>query len=66
MLIFERSDFSGQGERYREQLDLFVSELEGQAKRFEESRDRALERAARRGERSEGECHRGEQQEVSA
>ncbi|MDV2476591.1 acyl-ACP desaturase [Rhodococcus zopfii] len=48
--IFERTDFGARGEDLREQLDTFLVDLEAQAVRFEESRDRALARQARRGQ----------------
>jgi len=49
--IFERTDFGARGEDLREQLDRFLVDLEAQAVRFEESRDRALARQARREEK---------------
>ncbi|WP_072691430.1 acyl-ACP desaturase [Rhodococcus marinonascens] len=49
--IFERNDFGDTGEQYREELAAFLETLEGKATHFEESRDRALAREARRGER---------------
>ncbi|WP_072805797.1 acyl-ACP desaturase [Rhodococcoides yunnanense] len=48
--IFERNDFSGEGERDRDRLAAFVDELGVKATRFEESRDRLLARQAARGE----------------
>ncbi|MEV0947884.1 acyl-ACP desaturase [Rhodococcus sp. NPDC049939] len=49
--IFQRDDFGPDGERYREELAGFLHTLEDKATRFEQSRDRALAREARRGER---------------
>jgi acyl-[acyl-carrier protein] desaturase len=53
--IFERNDFSGRGERIREELGLFLEELRTvKVPRFEEQRDRSLARAAREPERDAG------------
>ncbi|MDV7083946.1 acyl-ACP desaturase [Rhodococcus sp. IEGM 248] len=49
--MFERNDFGPNGERCREELAVFLQSLEAKAARFEESRDRAIAREARRGER---------------
>ncbi|MFF0815909.1 acyl-ACP desaturase [Rhodococcus sp. NPDC003318] len=46
--MFDRNDFSGEAETLREQLAVFLAALEADAVRFEESRDRALARAATR------------------
>lgn len=46
--VFERTDFTGEAETLREQLDRFLVGLQSDAMRFEESRDRALARAAAR------------------
>ena len=46
--IFERNDFGPEGEELRERLAVFLAGLEGSAKKFEESRDRALAREAAR------------------
>ncbi|EME61784.1 acyl-ACP desaturase [Rhodococcus ruber BKS 20-38] len=48
--VFERTDFGGRGEQLREDLDVFLADLRTKAERFEEARDRALARQARRGE----------------
>lgn len=45
--IFERDDFSFQGEQRREQLATYLEGLEHQVIRFEEQRDRRLARAER-------------------
>jgi acyl-[acyl-carrier-protein] desaturase len=44
--IFEREDFSGRGETRREELGAFLEDLEKQATKFEEMRDRSLARDA--------------------
>lgn len=49
--IFERTDFTGLGEKYREELASFLEDLERQTLKFEESRDRALARDAARGKK---------------
>ena len=46
--IFERNDFEPDGEELRERLAVLLAGLEGSAKKFEESRDRALAREAAR------------------
>ena len=43
--VFERDDLGAAGEQAREKLALFMTELDGQARRFEEQRERAFERA---------------------
>ncbi|KZF02742.1 MAG: acyl-ACP desaturase [Rhodococcus sp. (in: high G+C Gram-positive bacteria)] len=48
--IFERNDFSGEGEKDRDRLAVFVDELAAKATKFEESRDRLLAREAARAE----------------
>ncbi len=48
--IFERDDFGPEGEQTREELAEFLEELERQAVRFEEMRDRALAREAKKRE----------------
>jgi acyl-[acyl-carrier-protein] desaturase len=50
--IFERNDFSAEGERERDELAAFIERLEVEAARFDESKARYLERAARKGERA--------------
>jgi acyl-[acyl-carrier-protein] desaturase len=50
--IFERNDFSGEGERDRDRLAAFVQDLEAKATKFEESRDRLLAREAARAEKA--------------
>nr|WP_296780520.1 acyl-ACP desaturase [Rhodococcus sp. (in: high G+C Gram-positive bacteria)] len=49
--IFEREDFTGQGENKREELAVFLEDLEKQATKFEEMRDRSLAREAAKAER---------------
>ncbi|RRQ26659.1 acyl-ACP desaturase, partial [Rhodococcus sp. Eu-32] len=44
--IFEREDFTGRGETRREELAAFLEDLEKQATKFEEMRDRSLARDA--------------------
>ncbi|SNT05683.1 acyl-ACP desaturase [Rhodococcoides kyotonense] len=46
--IFEREDFTGRGENKREELAVFLEDLERQATKFEEMRDRSLARDAAR------------------
>ena len=48
--IFERNDFTGEGERDRERLAEDVEDLGRKATKFEESRDRLLAREAARAE----------------
>ncbi|MBY6538270.1 acyl-ACP desaturase [Rhodococcus sp. BP-349] len=48
--IFERTDFGPEGEKLRELVADYLADLEKQAVRFEESRDRALARDRERGE----------------
>ncbi|WP_315770978.1 acyl-ACP desaturase [Rhodococcoides kroppenstedtii] len=48
--LFERTDFGPEGERLREVVADFLADLEKQAVKFEESRDRALARERERGE----------------
>ena len=43
--IFERDDFSDEGMRLRDELSVFISFMESQATKFEESKVRYLERA---------------------
>jgi acyl-[acyl-carrier-protein] desaturase len=50
--IFERNDFTGHGERRREQLAAYLVDLEGQVGKFEEQRDRMLAREALRQEKA--------------
>ncbi|MBJ8340440.1 acyl-ACP desaturase [Antrihabitans sp. YC3-6] len=45
--VFERNDFSAQGENTREDLAAFLEKLEGQVRKFEEQRDRLLAREAK-------------------
>ncbi len=49
--IFEREDFTGVGESKREELAVFLEDLERQATKFEEMRDRSLAREAAKAER---------------
>ncbi|WP_111766194.1 acyl-ACP desaturase [Nakamurella deserti] len=44
--VFDRTDFGPVGERAREELSVFLAELDQQASRFVERRDRARARAA--------------------
>ncbi|GGG22919.1 putative acyl-[acyl-carrier protein] desaturase [Rhodococcoides trifolii] len=44
--IFERTDFTAEGEQTRESLAAFIEKLEGQVLKFEEQRDRMLAREA--------------------
>ncbi|GAA4383081.1 acyl-ACP desaturase [Tsukamurella soli] len=46
--IFDRNDFGPDGEKAREELAVFVEELDHQATRFEEMRDRSLAREAKK------------------
>ncbi|MGB6179668.1 MAG: acyl-ACP desaturase [Rhodococcus sp. (in: high G+C Gram-positive bacteria)] len=48
--IFERTDFGPEGEHLRELVADYLADLEKQAVRFEESRDRSLAREAARGD----------------
>ena len=49
--VFEREDFTGAGETKREELAAFLEDLERQATKFEEMRDRSLARDAKKAER---------------
>jgi len=49
--IFEREDFTARGENTREELAVFLEDLERQATKFEEMRDRSLAREAKKLER---------------
>jgi acyl-[acyl-carrier-protein] desaturase len=46
--IFERNDFTGDGERKRDELGAFIDKLEAEAANFDESKARYLERQERR------------------
>ncbi|GAA4809332.1 acyl-ACP desaturase [Tomitella cavernea] len=46
--IMERTDYSGEGERQRDRIGAFIDELEGKVERFEQTRNRALERDRKR------------------
>ncbi|MDR2280923.1 MAG: acyl-ACP desaturase [Gordonia sp. (in: high G+C Gram-positive bacteria)] len=48
--VFERTDFGPKGEQTREELATFLDQLDKDATRFEEMRDRALAREARKRE----------------
>ena len=50
--IFERNDFTGEGERDRDRLAAFVEDLAAKATKFEESRDRLLAREAERADKA--------------
>ncbi|WOC12893.1 acyl-ACP desaturase [Gordonia sp. MP11Mi] len=49
--IFERNDFSAAGEKTRDELAAFLGQLDKDATRFEEMRDRALAREAAKREK---------------
>nr|WP_128618492.1 acyl-ACP desaturase [Mycobacterium lepraemurium] len=49
--IFEREDFTGEAARMRDDLGLLVKELQDASEKFEESKQRYLEREARRTEK---------------
>ncbi|WP_197480655.1 acyl-ACP desaturase, partial [Rhodococcus sp. EPR-157] len=49
--VFERDDFTGRGENKREELAAFLEDLEKQATKFEEMRDRSLAREAAKAQR---------------
>ena len=44
--VFERNDFGAEGEKTRDELAAFLEQLEADASRFEEMRDRSLAREA--------------------
>jgi acyl-[acyl-carrier-protein] desaturase len=48
--IFERDDFTGQAARERDDLAVLIKELEVACDKFELSKQRQLEREARRGD----------------
>jgi acyl-[acyl-carrier-protein] desaturase len=50
--IFERTDFTAEGERKRDELGAFIEKMEVEAAKFDESKARYLERAARKAERA--------------
>ncbi|WP_102145919.1 acyl-ACP desaturase [Mycobacterium hubeiense] len=50
--IFEREDFTGEAARMRDDLGLLVEELEAACDKFEESKQRRLEREARMAEKA--------------
>lgn len=52
--LLERTDLTGEAARMRDLIGAFVDDLEVSARKFEEARDRALERDARRRERIAG------------
>ena len=49
--IFERDDFTAEGERNRDELAAFIEKMELEAAKFDESKARYLEREARKAER---------------
>jgi acyl-[acyl-carrier-protein] desaturase len=49
--IFERDDFGPEGERRRDELAVYIKEMNEEAAKFEESRARYLEREARKADR---------------
>jgi acyl-[acyl-carrier-protein] desaturase len=51
--VFEREDFTGAGENKREELAAFLEDLEKQATKFEEMRDRSLARDAAKAEKAQ-------------
>ncbi|OBG16634.1 acyl-ACP desaturase [Mycolicibacterium celeriflavum] len=52
--IFEREDFTGEAARMRDDLGVLVEELEEASQKFEQSKQRRLEREARKAERLAG------------
>ena len=50
--IFERDDFTGAGARRRDELRVFIEQTDAEAVKFLESKDRYLEREARRAEQA--------------
>jgi acyl-[acyl-carrier-protein] desaturase len=49
--VFERNDFTGEGSRLRDELAVFITHMETETVRFEDSKARYLEREARKAER---------------
>ncbi|MBY0389981.1 MAG: acyl-ACP desaturase, partial [Mycobacterium pseudokansasii] len=49
--IFEREDFTGEGAWMRDDLAVLIKELEEACEKFEDSKQRYLEREARRAEK---------------
>ena len=49
--VFDRDDFSAEGDKTREELAAFLEQLEKDTIKFEEMRDRALAREAKKRER---------------
>ena len=49
--VFDRDDFSAEGDQTREELAAFLEQLEKDTIKFEEMRDRALAREAKKRER---------------
>jgi acyl-[acyl-carrier-protein] desaturase len=49
--IFERDDFGPEGERRRDELAVYIKEMNEEAAKFEESRARYVEREARKADR---------------
>jgi acyl-[acyl-carrier-protein] desaturase len=49
--IFEREDFTGEAARMRDDLAVLIKELEAASEKFEESKQRYLDREARKAER---------------
>jgi acyl-[acyl-carrier-protein] desaturase len=49
--IFERDDFGPEGERRRDELAVYIKEMDEEASKFEESKSRYLEREARKADR---------------
>ena len=50
--IFERDDFTGDGVRLRDELPVFIAHMESEAVKFEDSKQRYLERGAAKAERA--------------
>jgi acyl-[acyl-carrier-protein] desaturase len=49
--IFEREDFAGEGARLRDELAVFITFMESESAKFEDSKARYLDREARKAER---------------
>lgn len=49
--IFEREDFTGEAARMRDDLGVLIKELEVASDKFDESKQRYLEREARKAEK---------------
>ena len=51
--IFERTDFTGEGERLRDDLGAFLAKMEAESAKFEDSKARYLEREARKADKAD-------------